>query len=238
MISFWENEKPVAILSFYATHPQSYYRTGIANPDFPGIARFLRQLEVPNALHLHFNGAGGNIAAGKYNDGSKINRGILAQRLAEGMKRAWEATEKEAVSAASVEWLVQPVRLHPSDKSLEEVNRWEKCKEKEILPAIVSRVAYIQRYRNGGEIDITCLKIGKARIIGLPGECFVEFQMFAKNVRPDLFVAVAAYGDYGPGYIAPREAYKQGGYEVEVSGVCPEAGDILMQAIASLLNHE
>lgn len=82
------------------------------------------------------------------------------------------------------------------------------------------------------------MKIGKARIIGLPGECFVEFQMFAKNVRPDLFVAVAAYGDYGPGYIAPREAYKQGGYEVEVSGVCPEAGDILMQAIASLLNHE
>ena len=238
LISFWENEKPVAILSFYATHPQSYYRTGIANPDFPGIARFLRQLEVPNALHLHFNGAGGNIAAGKYNDGSKINRGILAQRLAEGMKRAWEATEKEAVSAASVEWLVQPVRLHPSDKSLEEVNRWEKCKEKEILPAIVSRVAYIQRFRNGGEIDITCLKIGKARIIGLPGECFVEFQVFAKNIRPDLFVTVAAYGDYGPGYIAPREAYKQGGYEVAESGVCPEAGDVLMQAIASLLNHE
>lgn len=238
LISFWDNDKPVAVLSFYATHPQSYYRTGIANPDFPGIARFLRQLEIPDALHLHFNGAGGNIAAGKYNDGAKINRLILAQRLADGMRRAWEATEKQAVSADSVEWLVQPVRLHPSDKSIEEVDRWEVSKEKEMLPAIVPKVAYIQRYRNGGEIDITCLKIGKARIIGLPGECFVEFQLFAKNIRPDLFVAVAAYGDYGPGYIAPREAYKQGGYEVEVSGVSPEAGDILKETMKNLLNHK
>lgn len=238
LISFWEREKPVAILSFYATHPQSYYRTGIANPDFPGIARFLRQLEVPDVLHLHFNGAGGNIAAGKYNDGSKINRWILAQRLADGMRRAWSATEKEAVAAVSVEWLVQPVRLRPSDKSLEEVNKWEKTKEIEALPGIVSRVAYIQRYRDGGETDITCLKIGKARIIGLPGECFVEFQLFAKKIRPDLFVAVAAYGDYGPGYIAPREAYKQGGYEVEVSGISPEASDTLMQAIESLLTQK
>ncbi|MPM64992.1 hypothetical protein SDC9_111884 [bioreactor metagenome] len=189
-------------------------------------------------MHLHFNGAGGNIAAGKYNDGSKINRWILAQRLADGMRRAWSATEKEAVAAVSVEWLVQPVRLRPSDKSLEEVNKWEKTKEKEALPGIVSRVAYIQRYRDGGETDITCLKIGKARIIGLPGECFVEFQLFAKKIRPDLFVAVAAYGDYGPGYIAPREAYKQGGYEVEVSGISPEASDTLMQAIESLLTQK
>lgn len=59
------------MLSFYATHPQSYYRMGIPNPDYPGIARFFRQLAVPEALHIHFTGAGGNIGAGKYNDGSK-----------------------------------------------------------------------------------------------------------------------------------------------------------------------
>src|SRR5262249_15517434 len=70
LVSFWNGEEPIAVLSYYATHPQSYYRTGIANPDFPGIARFVRQLAVPKALHVHFNGAGGNIGAGKYNDGS------------------------------------------------------------------------------------------------------------------------------------------------------------------------
>lgn len=85
VISFWNNENPITVLSYYATHPQSYYRTGIPNPDFPGIARFYRQLAVPKALHVHFNGAGGNITAGKYNDGSKDNRGILAAQSLEGV---------------------------------------------------------------------------------------------------------------------------------------------------------
>ena len=81
MVSFWNEDTPIAVLSYYATHPQSYYRLGIANPDYPGIARFLRQLAVPDALHVHFTGAGGNVGAGKYNDGSHVNRGILAERV-------------------------------------------------------------------------------------------------------------------------------------------------------------
>ena len=97
LVSFWNGERPVAVLSYYATHPQSYYRTGIPNPDFPGIARFFRQLAVPEALHVHFDGAGGNIGAGKYNDGSPTNRVVLAERLADGMRRAWEATKREPI---------------------------------------------------------------------------------------------------------------------------------------------
>jgi len=49
LISFWNGEKPLAVLSYYACHPQSYYRTGIPNPDFPGIARFVRGQAVPEA---------------------------------------------------------------------------------------------------------------------------------------------------------------------------------------------
>src|SRR5262249_16847665 len=102
LVSFWNGDQPLAVLSYYATHPQSYYRTGIPNPDFPGVARFLRQLAVPGALHVHFNGAGGNIGAGKYNDGSPQNRRVLAERLADGMSRAWEATVHEPLSTADV----------------------------------------------------------------------------------------------------------------------------------------
>ncbi len=96
LVSFWNEDKPLAVLSYYACHPQSYYRTGIPNPDFPGIARFIRGQAVPEALHVHFNGAGGNIGAGKYNDGAKDNRVALAMRLADGMTRAWEATREDA----------------------------------------------------------------------------------------------------------------------------------------------
>ncbi|MFK7817314.1 MAG: hypothetical protein AB8G99_01235, partial [Planctomycetaceae bacterium] len=55
-ISFWNGDKPVAVLTYYATHPQSYYRTGEANPDFPGMARNARQKEL-GVPHIHFNGA-------------------------------------------------------------------------------------------------------------------------------------------------------------------------------------
>src|SRR5947207_2075766 len=104
LVSFWNGDQPVAVLSYYATHPQSYYRTGIPNPDFPGVARFLRQLAVPSALHVHFNGAGGNIGAGKYNDGSPENRRILAERLAAGMRRAWQSTKREPLKPDLVSW--------------------------------------------------------------------------------------------------------------------------------------
>jgi hypothetical protein len=90
-------------MTYYATHPQSYYRTGIPNPDFPGVARFLRQMAVPAALHIHFNGAGGNIGAGKYNDGAPTNRMTLAVTPADGMKRAWDAAKRFPISAADVD---------------------------------------------------------------------------------------------------------------------------------------
>ena len=75
----------LALLSYYACHPQSYYRTGIPSPDFPGIARFVRGQDVPEALHVHFNGAGGNLGAGKYNDGSHEMRPLLTGRMYEAI---------------------------------------------------------------------------------------------------------------------------------------------------------
>ena len=39
LISFWDGDRPIAALTYYATHPQSYYRTGGANPDFPWESR-------------------------------------------------------------------------------------------------------------------------------------------------------------------------------------------------------
>jgi hypothetical protein len=214
LISFWNNDKPLAVLSFYATHPQSYYRLGIPNPDYPGIARFMRQLAVPDALHIHFTGAGGNVGAGKYNDGAHENRGILAERLADGMKRAWESSRLTQISASSVKWTIEPVSL-PCDTS--------------------KKSEFVKRNIAGKKIDIECLALGDARILFMPGELFVEYQLAAKAMRPDLFVAMAAYGDTGAGYIPTADAFPRGGYEVSVSRMLPEVEKVLMAAMAKLL---
>jgi hypothetical protein len=47
----------------------------------------------------------------------------------------------------------------------------------------------------------------------MPGELVVEYQLAAQEMRPDLFVAMAAYGEYTPGYICLKKHYTQGGYE-------------------------
>ena len=239
LVSFWNSDQPVAVLSYYATHPQSYYRTGIPNPDFPGVARFFRQLAVPAALHVHFDGAGGNIGAGKYNDGSPENRGILAERLADGMRRAWENTQRQPIGAGEVSWRVESVALPPAKYlSREKLEAELQARDpKFAAEGDASKLAWLRRCQAGHKIDITCLSLGRARILHLPGEAFVEYQLAAKAVRPDLFVAVAAYGDYAPWYIGTAIAYEQGGYETTppASNVAPEVEGLLMTAIRKLL---
>lgn len=239
LVSFWNGDEPIAILSYYATHPQSYYRTGIPNPDFPGIARFMRELEVPSALHVHFDGAGGNIGAGKYNDGSPENRGILANRLADGMKRAWDATERKPITTSKVKWNVEPVALPPAKHlSIERLEAQLKAREGAFMASGgATRLAWMRRCRDGHQIDVTALHLGDIRILHLPGELFVEYQLAAKALRSDLFVAMAAYGDYGTWYIGTARAYEEGGYETEPrsSNVAPEVEDVLMSAIKKLL---
>lgn len=111
LLSFWNGETPLASVTYYATHPQSYYRQGGVSCDFVGIARGIRDAELPGVAHIHFDGAGGNITAGKYNDGNPANRPVLAARLAAGMKAAWEATQKTPIAAADVDYRVETVAL-------------------------------------------------------------------------------------------------------------------------------
>jgi hypothetical protein len=240
LVSLWDGERPVAVLSYYATHPQSYYRTGLPNPDFPGLARFLRQLAVPAALHLHFNGAGGNLGAGKYNDGAPENRLALAERLADGMRRAWESTKRQPISAADVSWTVESVVL-PAAKHLNAVKLESDLKEPAGAPGAASgasRLAWLRRCQAGHALDVQCLGLGRSRILHLPGELFVEYQLAAKAMRPELFVAMAAYGDYAPWYIGTEVAYQQGGYETgpDASNVAPEVEAVLMAAMRKLLS--
>ncbi len=238
LVSFFSGDRPLAVLSYYACHPQSYYRTGVPSPDFPGIARFIRGQSVPEALHVHFNGAGGNIGAGKYNDGAKENRIVLALRLAEGMRQAWVATRKCPLAAGDVGWQTVPVRLPVAShlKAAALVEALKTQPERGYI-AEADQLAWVHRAESGHGIDLACLRVGTVRVLHMPGELFVEYQLAAKAMRRDLHVAMAAYGDYGPGYIGTAAAYREGGYETSprASNVAPEAEALLLGAMKKLL---
>jgi hypothetical protein len=241
LLSFWNGDKPLAVLSSYACHPQSYYRLGIPSPDFPGIARFIRGQDVNAALHVHFTGAGGNVAAGKYNDGAQSNRMILATRLAAGMREAYDTTTKTPLTSADVAWGIEPVSL-PISPRLDEAELLAKLKATPAKGYIsfADQLAFVQRTKEGHKIDITCLSIGTARMLHLPGELFVEYQLAAKAMRPDLNVMMAAYGNYGPGYIGTAAAYPEGGYETGPgsSNVAPEVEKVLNDVMLRLLGSK
>lgn len=239
-VSFWDGARPLAVLTTYATHPMSHYGKGGVSADFVGMARSMREAELPGVPHIHFAGAGGNVAAGKYNDGSPEMRPELARRLAAGMKAAFESGENVPIRPRDVGWRVAPVSL-PLSESLRDLDRLRKLLEDPATPVLerlsaARDLAWARRAAKGRQIPLSRLILGEASIIFMPGELFVEYQLEAQKLRPSAFVAMAAYGDYGPGYIGTRIAYQQGGYETgPASRTSPEVEQVLMAALRTLL---
>ena len=242
LLSFWDGERPLVSITYYATHPMSYYGQGGVSCDFVGMARAAREQALPGVAHIHFDGAGGDIAAGKYNDGSPKNRPILAARLEKGMAAAWAAQKKTPIRAADVDWRVVRVQL-PVRKSLVESTLLRKLADAELRGRdrvfCARDLAWLRRMRSGHHIELGCLRIGPACVLHMPAELFVEYQLAAQKMRPDRFVCLAAYGDDGPGYLCTKIAYSQGGYETSrVSRVAPEVEDVLMAAMRQMLGLE
>lgn len=240
LISFWNEATPIVCLTYYATHPQSYYGNGDVTAEFVGLARAKRERETDGLAHIHFNGAGGNVAAGKYNDGSPENRLVLTGRMADGMRRAWEATQKRPITAGDVEWRVAPVVL-PLPEHMNRQALAKQLADSTASPYVrlnaASKLAYLTRVEEGRRIDLTALRLGDVYLLHMPGELFVEYQLAAQQMRPDATVCMAAYGDYGTGYIGTEIAYSQGGYETQPasSNTAPHVERVLMDAIRTLL---
>ncbi len=234
-LSFWKDEQPLAALSYYAVHPMSYYGDGRVSADFCGLARQKRQDEEPKIFQMYFNGCAGNVTAGKYNDGSKANRPVLRDRMYMALKAAWKATKRHPLT--TWEWRVEPIRLSPRrEKSFGEEESLKALEDAKAGNArrgnAAFQLAWLKRLER--PIELTCLDLGKALVVHLPGEPFIEYQLKAQQMRKDAFVCVAGYGDGGPGYIPTDKAYLEGGYEPTVALAAPSEKR-LTEAIAKLL---
>lgn len=240
-VSFWNKDAPVAVMTYYATHPQTLatYGRGEVTSEFVGIARNNRE-EKLGFPHVHFNGAGGNITAGKYNDGSVAAAAALAVRLEAGHKQAWENTKKTPVSARDLVWKNVEIQLPLAEDMIEENLRRDVGNKERSLSeryqAAESLGYYVHR-QSGEKMDVSSLRLGKVWLLQLPGEAFIEYQLAAQKMRPNEHVCTAAYAEYGPGYVCTEIAFQQGGYESGkyVSRGGPATERVLMKAIAEVL---
>ncbi len=235
-ITFWQGDRLLAGVHVYATHPMSHYGKGEVSCDFCGLARD-RLAEETGAPQLYFTGAAGNIGAGKYNDGSPEMRPVLTERVLAAMREALAATECRPASNPG--WSTEPVRLptrpefteHHYRALLEMANGTHLERYRG-----ATGLAWLGRVQKGHVIDFACLAVADARLLFLPGEPFVEYQLFAHAARPDRFVALAGYGDCGPGYLPTRAAFDEGGYEAGWAAlVATEAQAVLESTISRML---
>jgi len=235
-VAFYSGEKKVASCHYYACHPMSYYADGRASSDFVGLARKKRQEEEPDCTHIYFSGCGGNIAAGKYNDGTHEMRPVLVRRIYDAIVASEVQLAPKPVS--SIEWSAVPVHLTPDPKWDEEAILKQVA---DTTQSVVNRlrptytVAYLRRCKAGQPIIVSALHVNDATMLHLPAESFIEYQLRAQKEATGRFVACAAYGDGGPWYIPTEEAFPLGGYEVSVSWCGPTVEKELWGAASKAL---
>ena len=236
-VAFYNGNKKLVASHFYACHPMSYYGDGRVSADFCGLARRRMQKQEPNCMHIYFNGCGGNIGAGKYNNGSKEARIELTQRMFDGITTSNATLKPEPIR--SFAWETEDI-LPPLDPRFNEEQLLVGIRNK--TNRVVARnrpsytVAFIRRVKEGIPITLSSLHVNDISMLHLPAESFIEYQLRAQAIAPNRFVACAAYGDGGPWYIPVKEAYPQGGYAVGVAWCSPQIDPLMSNGIQTLLS--
>ena len=214
-ISLWDGERPVVAWSTYAVHPMSHYGEGYVSADFVGMARAKMQKEHPDVFQIYVTGCCGDTTAGKYNNGAKENRPVLADRVYRGMVAAWAATERQSLDV--VAFRVAKMALPARDEGIFTIDAMKRilADPKESRWRRISAalgLSWRARVDAGHKLDTPCLDLGggKALYLIMPAESFVGYQLAAQKLRPDSFVVVAGFGDGAAGYIPTDQCWRDG----------------------------
>jgi len=235
-VAFYDNDRKIAACHYYATHPMSYYGDGRVSSDFTGLARKRRQSDEPDCLHLYFTGCAGDIAAGKYNDGSKSARVLLTNRVYDGIVRSEKNIERAPVDR--IRWqtvdLLPPARASLSMEALEkQISDDSNTVLNRNRPSYI--LSWLRRLEKKTPIVLSSMQVNDISLLHLPAEPFIQYQLRAQEFAPSRFVATAAYGDGAPWYIPVKEEYPSGGYEVSAALCDPEVDSLLSKGMQKLL---
>jgi hypothetical protein len=236
-MAFYSGSAKVAAFHFYATHPISYYGDGRVTSDFVGLARKKRQRDDPGCLRIWFTGCAGDVAAGRYNDGSRLAKWRLTRRIYKALCESDSYLRPESVHSltfGSYELLPMPRERPGPDEVAARIGDPQCDRSVRIFAAF--DLAWRDRLNKKIPVSVASLQCNDHSVLSLPAECFVEYQLRAQEMRPGKFVAVAAYGDGGPWYIPTADAYPQGGYEIDRALCAPTIDPALTDSMTRLLS--
>lgn len=212
-ISFWNGDQCVVALHAYATHPMSRYGQGHVSADFVGLARRRLEQETPGVMQIYASGCSGDVTAGKFNDRSDQAREGLITRLYEGMKQAFESTEKKRFKEVTFRCVPLELEFYAHQdldpKKLRATLNDDQIRTEDRILAAMGLSSF-QRVQSGQAIDFPCVDFGDAKLVLFPGESFVGYQLMAQQMQPDSFVVSMGYGECWPGYIPMNSSFADG----------------------------
>jgi hypothetical protein len=238
-LAYYSGTKKIVSCHTYATHPMSYYRDGRVTSDFCGLARKQRQAEEPACTHLYFTGCAGNIAAGKYNDGSVAARTALTQRMYAAIVASESDLDPEPLQSVSWRTIATLPESRPPS-TVEELGATVGGADAPRIGTILHAYwrSWTARTRRAEPLEISALHLNNIAQLHLPGEPFLEYQLQAQSLRPETPVITFGYGDGGPWYIPTADELPHGGYETTVAFSTASIDDQMRGVIKRLLTPE
>ncbi len=248
----------------YALHPTVIHEDSTAvTADFPGYTRMYLKEAYPQAGLAYAQGASGNQSTRYFRQGQDFNE---AKRIGDEIGKAAAKAIEEAkyetelkVCAVSDTLQIKTRPIPPIEQLEADVEKYGKIYEElkaDGAPYLDVQNANLKHLgaedflglattyakgelrlyneENPAEVQVLCL--GENRIVGMPGEVFVDFALDIKKRSPyiNTFVTTLANGCL-PGYVCTKESYALGGYETGASLLNPDFGyDIVDKALELL----
>jgi neutral ceramidase len=214
--------QPAAVIFAYATHstamgPGNYLVTG----DVHGLAEQFLEKHFEGTIVPGFAGASGNIdpwfrVLPKFNaeKGWTPEVVLMGAMLGEEVAHVLDGIKKPSPSG--------PIKT--AFKTLS-------------LPG--KRRADIDAATGGesAEFNLTVGRVGDVAVVGLGGEVFNEIGAAIKKASPFAHTFVITHCNGTAGYLPTKEAYPEGGYEVQSSSFGPEAAEQVVQEALRMLRE-
>lgn len=251
----------LAVLVNFACHPTCLqYRNLLISGDYPGYA--MRMIHrMTGAIPLFFNGACGNVRPIQRNSVEAVQAtGVPLATVVLSILQDLKDVPSPWLFAAR-EDLYAPFMQLPSEEEVARA-RFDRSRPLFYVPHRTAamdrkiervvegwRRSMLENLRQnrlpaGIPAEVQVLRIGPVAWVGIPGELFVELGLEIKQNSGLENIFLSCYTNDDIGYIPTREAYEQGGYEVEESYILhnypavlsPEVGEKIRDTAVRLIH--
>lgn len=253
---------PLAAVMNYACHAVCLtFDNYLLSADYPGYAVHSIEQEIGgDAVGVFFNGACGNVnprEAAKNHGRARGGGFFIAERagseIARQAARAWAdiaVVGERPISAARKEVALPTNRQRAVTAAEEALKRAEEAAARGghdwspyvswYDPPDPKRARKrVEELKSAEDEPVRCevqaIRVGPLLFAGWPGEIFCEFGMELKQRAEAEQTYVIGYANGSIGYVPTREAYSEGGYEVQSAlHLADEAGEVLLEETVAL----